>query len=67
MLAESAVLNTVDNTLGLSREAGSFTCGSLFVKCNSAEADQLLATLRVIYGNVILNGPVQGEYIYDFV
>ena len=64
---EKAVLNTVAEVLGSNQEA-SFTCGSLFVRCEPAESEALLEVLRKNYtGKTYKAGPIQGEYAYDFL
>ena len=65
---EKAVLNTVAETIERDRSA-SFTCGTLFVACNEQEARRVFHSLSREFGlgKVQINGPIQGEFAYDFV
>lgn len=65
---ETVVLNTVEKVLQKDNNA-SFTCGTLFVACDEKEARKVFHKLSKEYGlgKVQVNGPIQGEYAYDFV
>jgi hypothetical protein len=68
MSFEKRVLTQVAEVLKRDRSA-SFTCGSLFVDCDEREARSVFHRLSKEFGvgKVQINGPIQGEYAYDFV
>ena len=68
MAFEKIVLDTVAKVLKRNRSA-SFTCGCLFVECDESESNRVLRRLTRDFGtgNIQINGPIQGEYAYDFV
>jgi hypothetical protein len=68
MAFEKIVLDKVAKVLKQDRQA-SFTCGTLFVSCDEKQARSVFHTLSKEYGvgKVQVNGPIQGEYAYDFV
>jgi hypothetical protein len=68
MAFEKTVLNTVAQVLKRDRSA-SFTCGCLFVDCDEQEARRVFHRLSRDFGTgkIQINGPIQGEYAYDFV
>lgn len=68
MAFEKIVLDTVAKVLKRDRSA-SFTCGCLFVDCDEAESKRVLRRLTRDFGagKIQINGPIQGEYAYDFV
>jgi hypothetical protein len=65
---ESQVLDTVQKVLRKDNAAG-FTSGCLFVACDEREARSIFHRLSQDFGvgKVLINGPIQGEYAYDFV
>jgi hypothetical protein len=65
---EKVVLDKVERVLGESRKA-CFYNGTLFVECNETDAHGVLRVLKDYSGDdrVVMNGPVDNEYIYDFV
>lgn len=65
---ETTVLDKVAKVLQKDN-AASFTCGSLFVVCDENQARSVFHMLSKNYGlgKVQVNGPIQGEYAYDFV
>ena len=65
---EKRILNEVEDVLERDRSA-SFTCGCLFVDCTEQEARKVFHRLSQEFGlgKVQVNGPIQGEYAYDFL
>lgn len=65
---ESRVLDTVQKVLQKDNAAG-FTCGCLFVACDEKEARKLFHRFSREFGvgKVLINGPIQGEFAYDFI
>jgi hypothetical protein len=65
---EKVVLNEVEKVLQKDNAAG-FTCGTLFVACDESEARTLFHRFSREFGvgKVQVNGPIQGEYAYDFI
>lgn len=63
---EKVTLDKVAKVLKEDRKA-SFTCGTLFVECGLAESKRILKVLQKDYTNTIMvSGPIQGEFAYDF-
>ena len=64
---ETLVLNRVEEVLGQPRKACFFN-GSLFVECDARQARKVFSTVFMEFDKKIqISGPVQGEYIIDFV
>jgi hypothetical protein len=65
---EKRVLNEVAEVLQNSHSA-SFTCGTLFVACDEYDARRVFHRLSKEFGlgSIQINGPIQGEYVFDFV
>lgn len=65
---EKVVLEQVAKVIKQERQA-SFTCGTLFVNCDEKQARSVFHMLSKNYGlgKVQVNGPIQGEFAYDFV
>ena len=64
---ETLVLNRVEEVLGQPRKACFFN-GSLFVECDPGQARKVFSTVFTEFDKKIqISGPVQGEYIIDFV
>jgi hypothetical protein len=63
---EKIVLNKVEEILGESRKA-SFYNGTLFIETSREKAQRVFYELSLIYGPIELNGPIAGEFAYDFV
>lgn len=65
---EKVVLDKVAKVLQKNNAAG-FTCGTLFVACDEQEARRVFHRLSRDFGlgKVQINGPIQGEFAYDFV
>jgi len=67
---ESDVSYIVRPLLNDNEHAGFFGhTGTLFAACSKATADSIFDRLVLEFGQgkVQMNGPVQGEFIYDFV
>ena len=67
---ESNVSYIVRPLLNDNEHAGFFgDTGTLFAACSKSTADNIFdrLTLEFGVGKVQLNGPIQGEYAYDFV
>ena len=62
---EKRVLEVVKDVIGA--EVGSFTCGSLFVECNIAEAIRLESALLETFRCGIILSRVGNESSFDFV
>lgn len=63
---EKIVLNKVEEVLGESRRA-CFYNGTLFVETSQEKAQQVFDQLSLTHGPIELNGPIAGEFAYDFV
>lgn len=63
---EKVILNKVEEILGESRKA-SFYNGTLFVETSQEKAQEVFDALSFTYGPIELNGPIAGEFAYDFV
>jgi hypothetical protein len=63
---EKIVLNKVEEVLGESRKA-SFYNGTLFIETSQEKAQEVFDELSLTYGPIELNGPIAGEFAYDFV
>ena len=63
---EKVILNKVEKVLGESRKA-SFYNGTLFVETSQEKAEEVFDALSLTYGPIELNGPIAGEFAYDFV
>ena len=67
---ESDVTYIVRPLLNDNEHAGFFgDTGTLFAACSKSTADSIFDRLSLEFGvgKVQLNGPIQGEYAYDFV
>jgi hypothetical protein len=65
---EKVVLDKVAKVIKQDRQA-SFAYGTLFVACDEKQARSVFHMLSKDYGlgRVQVNGPVRGEYSFDFV
>jgi len=67
---ESRVCSIVRPLLNDNEQAGFFgNTGTLFAACSEPTARSIFHTLSQEFGSgkVQVNGPIQGEYAYDFV
>jgi hypothetical protein len=67
---ESDVCYIVRPLLNDNEHAGFFgDTGTLFAACSKSTADDIFERLNLEFGRgkVEMNGPIQGEYAYDFV
>lgn len=67
MSFEKTVLDRVARVLKTSQQAA-FTSGTLFVECDERDSRRVLRALnKEVNSSIIVSGPIQGEYAYDFV
>ncbi|CAB4241633.1 hypothetical protein UFOVP71_171 [uncultured Caudovirales phage] len=67
---ESKVSSIVRQLLNDDEQAGFFgTTGTLFAACSETTARSIFHRLSLEFGvgKVQINGPIQGEFCYDFV